>query len=460
MKLRNILAGTALAALALATTGGAPLGIHFVQKAEAAVNVSFSVFYDGLADQGDWVRYDGDYVFIPADVDSGWRPYTRGHWVYAERYGWTWASDEPFGWATYHYGRWGYGEDIGWYWVPGKRWAPAWVSWRRSNDYIVWAPLPPRRGDDVDVSISISVGDIPEFYWVAVPTRRFLSPDLHVVIVHEDDPDYRQVIDRTEYVGAPRITNNIVVNNVIDVDIINQATGKKVKPVEVTETSDPTKAKATEQQVTVFQGEVTPDKAAKPKKVREATDVKKVKETKDKTGGAEAPQEAPAADANTGTSDTGTVTEDTTPPAKKEKAKKNAAEGTVETPPASAAEGNQPAAGEDSQPAEPATKKADKKPAKADKKAPVTAEDQQPADNADEAATPSKKAGKAEADVQPESKKAGKAQADVQSEDDQTGSAPAQKPVKEKATKKKDNKKKDSEEQPCDPNTADCQNAQ
>ncbi len=57
--------------------------------------------------------------------------------------GWTWVSEEPFGWATYHYGRWVRLRRIGWVWVPGEEWAPAWVSWRTSKNYVGWAPLPP-----------------------------------------------------------------------------------------------------------------------------------------------------------------------------------------------------------------------------------------------------------------------------------------------------------------------------
>ena len=87
--------------------------------------------------------YHNRYVWIPEDVDARWRPYTEGRWVYSRRHGWTWVSSEPFGWATYHYGRWGFSNRIGWFWVPGTRWAPAWVSWRQSDDYLAWAPLPP-----------------------------------------------------------------------------------------------------------------------------------------------------------------------------------------------------------------------------------------------------------------------------------------------------------------------------
>lgn len=304
MKIRTVLAGTALAALALVTDAGAPLGITDMPRAEAAVSISFSVFYDDLAQYGDWVSYQDTYVFVPARVGGDWRPYTLGHWVYADRYGWTWVSDEPFGWATYHYGRWGYAEDIGWYWVPGKRWAPAWVSWRKSKDYIVWAPLPPAHGTDVDVSVSVSVGDIPESYWVAVPAQRFLSPDIHVVVVKEET-EIRQVIERTEFVGAPQVTNNIVVNNEIDVNVVAEATGQKVEPVKVQTTEDPRQATASGDQVTVFQGEIAPDANAKPKKLKDAKELKKAGGAD--TGTATEAQPVPQPDAGTG-STTGTAT--------------------------------------------------------------------------------------------------------------------------------------------------------
>lgn len=307
MKLRSILAGTALAALTLAAApqlGGPTVTV----PAEAAVDVNIGVFYDRLGQYGDWVTYDDEYVFIPGRVDAGWRPYTEGHWVYTRRYGWTWASDEPFGWATYHYGRWGYSDEIGWYWVPGRKWAPAWVSWRRSNDYVVWAPLPPsRRGGDIDVSINITVGDIPDYYWVAVPTRRFLAPDIAVVVVN-DDRDIREVVQRTEYVGTPRITNNIVVNNVIDVDVIAQETGQAIEPVEVKTTANPAEAKATAGEVTAFQGEIAADTQAKPKKLTDVNEVRKVKRKKAVDGGDTAAPDAGTETAPVDASKNGTAT--------------------------------------------------------------------------------------------------------------------------------------------------------
>jgi hypothetical protein len=105
---------------------------------------SYGTFYRKLEPYGAWRETsDYGYVWQPREAEErNWRPYTDGRWVYTDA-GWTWISEEPFGWATYHYGRWVRLRRVGWVWVPGEEWAPAWVSWRTSKDYIGWAPLPP-----------------------------------------------------------------------------------------------------------------------------------------------------------------------------------------------------------------------------------------------------------------------------------------------------------------------------
>jgi hypothetical protein len=115
----------------------------FSAPACADVRVSFDFFHESLAPYGEWVRV-GDYgpVWHPADVDEDWAPYTDGYWAYTDG-GWTWVSYEDWGGITYHYGRWTRVGGMGWCWVPGYEWGPAWVSWRKSDDYIGWAPLPP-----------------------------------------------------------------------------------------------------------------------------------------------------------------------------------------------------------------------------------------------------------------------------------------------------------------------------
>ncbi len=315
MRLKAILVySIATAALAIISPSATPI-LDMPTVAQARTSVSISTFYDDLAPYGSWTNYEDTYVFVPADVPADWRPYTVGHWVQTKRYGWLWVSNEPFGWATYHYGRWGYAEDIGWYWVPGKRWAPAWVSWRRSNDHVVWAPLPPGRGDDVDVVVEVS--DIPDIYWVAVPSRDFLDDDLSVVVV-SDDTERVRFVEAAEPVGSVVIQNNVVVNNVIDVDYVEKVTEKKVETVEVKQTDDPKQVgKGTQGEVAVFSGEVTEDKDAKPSQVK---DVEEVKKQKAETG--ETPQsQQPATEGQGTTQEPGTTTtEGQEQPTKKKKA--------------------------------------------------------------------------------------------------------------------------------------------
>src|SRR5687767_4000632 len=89
---------------------------------------------------GNW-RYEQvhGYVWYPR-VQVGWRPYHRGRWVSLRPYGWTWIAGDPWGWPTHHYGRWGISSGS-WFWIPGRRWAPAWVSWAYAPGYVGWSPL-------------------------------------------------------------------------------------------------------------------------------------------------------------------------------------------------------------------------------------------------------------------------------------------------------------------------------
>ena len=187
--------------------------------------VDRAVFYDRLQPYGDWVWLQGQYVWVPVNVDQQWRPYTLGHWDYTDRYGWMWTSDEPFGWATYHYGRWGFSSQVGWFWVPGNRWGPAWVSWRASDTYLAWAPLPPSYEEDV--SVKIEAESVPDYYWQVVPTRAFVSADLSRYIVR-DEFRYEPILQETRPLGKATINNNVVVNNVVNVTYVERQTNEKV----------------------------------------------------------------------------------------------------------------------------------------------------------------------------------------------------------------------------------------
>jgi hypothetical protein len=144
-----------------------------VDLATPGASVNFATFQEGLAPYGEWMTV-GAYgrVWRPLRVAAGWRPYYYGRWEWTDE-GWLWVSDEPWGWAAYHYGRWAYDPSYGWIWIPGYQWAPAWVTWRYSPEYIGWAPLGP--------GFSVYVTNYPVVYgwWTFVPCHRFVGVPVH-----------------------------------------------------------------------------------------------------------------------------------------------------------------------------------------------------------------------------------------------------------------------------------------
>jgi hypothetical protein len=99
--------------------------------------------------------YNGRWVYVPeygncwtptVVVAEDWAPYRHGRWIW--RGGeYVWVGSEPWGWAPYHYGRWAFVDRVGWCWVPPARdevyWAPGYVGWVRTGDYVAWVPLAP-----------------------------------------------------------------------------------------------------------------------------------------------------------------------------------------------------------------------------------------------------------------------------------------------------------------------------
>lgn len=115
-----------------------------IQVGPAAVQInSPSDFIQPLSTYGTWVDV-APYgrCWHPNRVAGDWQPYAYGQWVWTDA-GWYWQSDEPWGWATCHYGSWINAPNYGWCWIPGTQWAPAWVTWRQSDDYVGWAPCGP-----------------------------------------------------------------------------------------------------------------------------------------------------------------------------------------------------------------------------------------------------------------------------------------------------------------------------
>jgi Family of unknown function (DUF6600) len=226
--MKRILLALAIGALAL------PLA----QQARSA-DISIDFFYDNLSG-GNWMEVD-DYGYCwQPDItvsDPSWRPYTDGYWAYTD-VGWTWISYEDFGWATYHYGRWIKLADYGWIWVPGSDldWGPAWVSWRVGDDYVGWAPLPPRgpgivyEGGLISGHVDIEF-DIGPACYNFVDVRYIGEPVLRNRII-----DVRQnVTFITKTVNVTNITykNKTVYNYGPDIHFVEQHSSRPIQRLHI-----------------------------------------------------------------------------------------------------------------------------------------------------------------------------------------------------------------------------------
>jgi hypothetical protein len=127
-----------------------------------------SDFHSALDSQGSWVddpKYGTVWVPSTAAVGGSFVPYqTGGHWAYGDDY--TWVSDYDWGWAPFHYGRWTFIDGRGWSWIPGRRYSPAWVSWRVGAPgfgYVGWSPLAPTWGWRGGVVMSFGFPVVPRW---------------------------------------------------------------------------------------------------------------------------------------------------------------------------------------------------------------------------------------------------------------------------------------------------------
>ncbi len=208
-----------------------------VQRAEAAVSVDF--FYTSLQDQGSWLETDDyGYVFQPSEVAEDWRPYSVGNWAYTDA-GWTWVSEEPHGWATHHYGRWVDVESTGWVWVPDTEWAPAWVSWRRSETHVGWAPLPPEARFERTVGIqtwSDSYYDIGPTNYSFVTVKNMGAPRLATVIL--PPRENVTIINNTTNITNIVVRNDIIINEGPQYDVVVRESAQPIRRLRLERQTD------------------------------------------------------------------------------------------------------------------------------------------------------------------------------------------------------------------------------
>jgi len=185
--------------------------------------VNNNYFYQTLAPYGNWIEvpsYGWCWRPTVAVVDAGWQPYCdRGRWLWTDC-GWYWQSDYAWGWAPFHYGRWHRNPAYGWVWLPDSAWAPAWVTWRYSDSYCGWAPLPPGAYFDVGigfrfhgghVGVGFDFGLVPNCF-TFIPTARFCdrTPWHHRLPPTQVVSIYNRTTIINNYTGGPN--NRTVVN--------------------------------------------------------------------------------------------------------------------------------------------------------------------------------------------------------------------------------------------------------
>jgi len=225
-----------------------------VVSAQQSDVLTTETFYNTLAPYGIWEqRSDYGLVWVPRDVPLNWHPYTNGHWVYTDEYGWTWISDYEWGWAPFHYGRWVNDSELGWSWIPGTVWSPAWVSWREGDNMIGWAPLPPREHwreaglanewDNVDADINVNS-------WTFVRDRDFAERNiLPFIFLPAQNVTF---LGRTRNITRYESINNKIVNRSFAPDRIEKAIGKSVAHFRIIDKNTPARTPISGNEVKMF----------------------------------------------------------------------------------------------------------------------------------------------------------------------------------------------------------------
>jgi len=121
-----------------------------------------------LDEYGSWSAH-GDYghVWYPSHVESNWAPYSDGHWIWQDPWGWTWVDNAPWGFAPSHYGRW-VSIDNRWGWVPGPR-----------GEQAVYAPALVAFIGGGGFSVGVSVGGAGPIGWFPLGAREIYEPSYH-----------------------------------------------------------------------------------------------------------------------------------------------------------------------------------------------------------------------------------------------------------------------------------------
>ena len=128
-------------------------------------------------------------------------------------------------------------------WVPGSTWGPAWVSWRYTDSYCGWAPLPPAARyesygfyyQSSRVGIGFDFGLHHDNY-TFIPTSRFCdrTPYRHYV----SGSHSRNIYNNSTVINNYYVNNNTIINEGIGRDTVAKATRSEVTKVAIRDLPD------------------------------------------------------------------------------------------------------------------------------------------------------------------------------------------------------------------------------
>lgn len=239
-------------------------GSYYDQEMPAG-DLDFGYFHNQLSPYGYWVDMPGHgYVWIPNQVEYGWRPYTRGRWMWTD-FGWTWASEYRWGWAPFHYGRWGWDDGFGWFWVPGSTWGPAWVSWRHGSSYVGWAPLPPGVRFVAGVGITSMPLNLHHRYWVFMDGRYLTSAGLYRYVLPWERNSYfiGRTVARTQIVMRDRW----VVNQGLDLNTARRISRRTINKVQLADARRPGATRVGGSGLEIYRPRITENRTVAPRSV-------------------------------------------------------------------------------------------------------------------------------------------------------------------------------------------------
>jgi hypothetical protein len=121
-------------------------------------------------------------------------------------------------------------------WVPGTEWGPGWVSWRRGDRFVGWAPLPPEAWSGSGFTAAVdSYYEIGPSAYTFVPVEeigestyvgRVVQPERNVTIVN-------QTVNVTNIHYTKVQNNTVVFNGGPDLSKVNERAHQKVPRLNV-----------------------------------------------------------------------------------------------------------------------------------------------------------------------------------------------------------------------------------